>query len=366
MAIFQIPVAVATNLETIMLCRFIAGFLGSAPLAIVGGLLADIWDPINRGVAIVAFAAATFIGPVIGPIIGGFMTQSYLGWRWTAWMTLIMAALFCTIGLFVIPETYGPLILSNRAARLRYETQNWALRSARDEQKADFKDIVNRYLLRPFTMLSQEPILVAVTLYMGLIYGILYLFFEAYPISFQEQRGFNLGVGALPFIGIIIGVAFGSLFIIVLTKTRFKRKFLKDGRVEPEERLLPMIVGSVLMPIGLFWFAWTSSPHISWVPQALAGIPIGAGILMIFIQGLNYIIDVYLMHANSAIAANTFVRSFAGAGFPLFADPMFHNLGVPWATSLLGFLCVAMVPVPVLFLIYGKKIRQLSKFSPTA
>ena len=365
MAIFQIPVAVATNLETIMLCRFLGGFLGSAPLAIVGGLLADIWDPVNRGVAIVAFAAATFIGPVIGPIMGGFITQSYLGWRWTAWMTLIMAALFGVIGFFVIPETYGPLILSNRAAHLRFTTQNWALRSKRDEQEVNLNDIVNRYLLRPFTMLVREPILVMITLYMGLVYGILYLFFEAYPISFQEQRGWNDGVGALPFIGIIIGVALGSLFITILTKTRFKRKFLKDGYVEPEERLLPMIVGSVLMPVGLFWFAWTSNPNITWVPQALAGIPIGGGILMIFIQGLNYIIDVYLMHANSAIAANTLVRSFAGAGFPLFAGPMFHNLGVPWATSLLGFLCVVMVPVPILFLIYGKRIRKLSKFSPT-
>lgn len=129
---------------------------------------------------------------------------------------------------------------------------------------------------------------------------------------------------------------------------------------------------------------WTSNPHITWVPQVLAGIPIGAGILMIFMQGLNvraffrahfavirwlisdqYIIDVYLMHANSAIAANTLIRSIAGAGFPLFATYMYHNLGVPWATSLLGFLTTALFPVPVLFFIYGKKIRGLSKFSPT-
>lgn len=87
---------------------------------------------------------------------------------------------------------------------------------------------------------------------------------------------------------------------------------------------------------------------------------------MIFLQGLNYIIDVYLMHANSAIAANTFLRSFAGAGFPLFATAMFHTLGVDWATSLLGFLTVAMFPVPILFYIYGEKIRAMSHYSPTA
>ena len=85
---------------------------------------------------------------------------------------------------------------------------------------------------------------------------------------------------------------------------------------------------------------------------------------MIFLQGLNYIIDVYKMHANSAIAANSLLRSFAGGGFPLFARPMYLNLGVPWATSLLAFLCVALVPVPVLFFIYGKKLRSMSRFSP--
>jgi hypothetical protein len=85
---------------------------------------------------------------------------------------------------------------------------------------------------------------------------------------------------------------------------------------------------------------------------------------MIFIQGLTYIVDVYMMHANSAIAANTFFRSLAGAGFPLFASAMFHNLGVPWATSLLGFLCIALIPVPICFFIWGKQLRALSKFSP--
>jgi MFS transporter, DHA1 family, multidrug resistance protein len=80
--------------------------------------------------------------------------------------------------------------------------------------------------------------------------------------------------------------------------------------------------------------------------------------------GINYIIDVYLMHANSALAGNTFVRSALAAGFPLFATAMYHTLGVAWASSLLGFLTAALAPVPYLFFIYGAKIRKLSKFSP--
>lgn len=168
-AIFQIPVAVAQNVETIMLCRFLGGTFGSAPLAVVGGALADIWDPVHRGIAISVFSAATFIGPVLGPIVGGFVTMSYLGWRWTAWITLIMAALFGSIGFFVIPETFAPVLLRRRARQLRYETKNWALHAKIEESPVNFGVIVQKYLVRPFVMLVQEPILVLITIYISLV-----------------------------------------------------------------------------------------------------------------------------------------------------------------------------------------------------
>jgi DHA1 family multidrug resistance protein-like MFS transporter len=276
-----------------------------------------------------------------------------------------MASFFGTVGLFLIPESSHSKILQNRAKRIRFETKNWAVHSAADEKQIDLNSLIRTYFFKPFLMLALEPILLLVSFYLALIYGILYLFFEAYPISFQEERGWNQGVGALPFIGILIGVLIGSITIVITTKTRFARKLKKHGKVIPEERLPPMILGAFILPIGLFWFAWTSSPHITWVPQVMSGIFIGWGILMIFLQGLSYIIDVYMWNANSAIAANTILRSLAGGGFPMFATAMYHTLGVAWATSLLGFLCIAMIPAPILFFIYGNKIRKMSKFSPS-
>jgi len=217
-AIFQIPVAVAQNVETIMLCRFIGGFAASAPLAVVAGALADIWGPLDRAYAICVFAASAFSGPVAGPIIGGFVTESYLGWRWTQWLTLIMAALFGGIGLFIIEETSAARILQIRAKKLRFETKNWALHAKADEKQITVRTILTVYLIRPFVMLGQEPILACITAYMSVLYGILYLLFEAvristtrglllwlasliwrqYPIEFHEIRGWSLGVSALP------------------------------------------------------------------------------------------------------------------------------------------------------------------------
>lgn len=194
---------------------------------------------------------------------------------------MIIGAFFGLIGLFVYPESYAPVLLQRRAKKLRYETRNWALHAQADENQVDFRQLAQKYILRPFAMLFLEPILLLVTLYMGFIYGILYLFFEVYPISFQEERMWNAGVGALPFLSISVGVVLGGLLITYTTKTRFARKLKEHGKVIPEERLIPMIIGGAVFPAGLFWFAWTSNPNILWVPQVLAGIPIGMGILVI-------------------------------------------------------------------------------------
>ncbi|KAL8828576.1 MAG: hypothetical protein Q9191_002513 [Dirinaria sp. TL-2023a] len=366
-AIFQIPVAVARNIETIMLFRFLQGVFGASAIAVIGGALADIWGPVERGFALGLFSGATFIGPVTGPIAGGFIVMNHnMGWRWTSWMTLILALVFWTLAFLVCSESYAPVLLQRKASELRFQTKNWALHAPAEEQRIDLQSIARRYLLRPLAMTVTEPILILMTLYMSFIYGVIYLFFEAYPIAFQEERGWNLGVGALPFLGLMLGVIVGVAIVVYTSQTRFKRKMIANGgKPIPEERLIPMILGAFLLPIGLFWFAWTSNPHVHWAPQVIAGIPIGAGIQMIFLQGMSYLIDVYLMYANSALAANTLVRSIAGSGFPMFAAAMYKRLGVDWATSLLGFLAVAFLPCPILFYIFGKKIRGWSKYSPT-
>lgn len=175
--LLQIPVALAQDAHSVLVFRFLSGVASAASPAIVGGYLADFLAPIDRGVAVAVFAAMTLIGPEIGAIMGAVLVQSHLGWRWTAWISLIFGAVFSIFGFFILPETYLPVLEQRRAQRLRRENKQWALHSRMDETSISFKDFAVRYLTRPMVMLCLEPILSLMTLYVSFVFGLVYLLF---------------------------------------------------------------------------------------------------------------------------------------------------------------------------------------------
>ncbi|QSZ33686.1 hypothetical protein DSL72_005257 [Monilinia vaccinii-corymbosi] len=363
---FIFAAATAKDLQTLMLSRFFAGVFASCPLTVTGGAFVDMFGNETRGVAIAAFSAMVFIGPFISPVAGAFITESHLGWRWTHYITGIMGAVSFVLDIFFLEETYAKTLLQSRAAKLRKETGNFAIHHISEEEIISFDDLIRKHLLLPFKLLFGEPIVFLLTIYTSFIYGIMYLFLEAYPIVFAEYRGIDPAMGTLPYLGMIAGVLLGC-GIVIAFEPRYNRKLKANNGIPiPEERLVPMMVGASLFPIGLFWFAWTGNdPSIHWIAPTMSGIFSGIGIITIFLQALNYLVDSYLFVAASTIAANTFLRSLFGAGFPLFATAMFNNLGVDWAGSLLGFLAVAFLPIPFLFYKYGERLRKLSRHAPT-
>lgn len=307
-----------------------------------------------------------FTGPLLAPFIGGFIVESYLGWRWTEWLVAIMGAASFIGNLFFLEETYPPIILVEKAAELRRRTKNWGIHAKQDEIELDFRELITKNFSRPMRLLFTEPIVLLLSIYMSFIYGLLYLFLTAYPIVFQEIHGMSGGIGGLPYFGMIAGMLCAGIYI-VLTNPSYNRKLAANNDVPiPEWRLPPVMIGGVAFAIGLFWFGWSGyRADIHWIAPTLSGLMTGFGLLCIFLQSLNYLVDAYLMFAASAIAANTFLRSLAGAGFPLFSQYMFKALGVNWAGTLLGCVALVLVPIPVCFYIYGRKIREHSSFAPT-
>lgn len=178
------------------------------------------------------------------------------------------------------------------------------------------------------------------------------------PIVFGVGRGWSEGLTGLSFLGILVGILF-SMIAMFPIYFQYKRKaLLIVGRVPPEARLPATFVGAILLPVGLFWFAWTNSPSMHWIVPIAAGIPFGYGMVTVFLPILNYLIDAYTIYAASVLAANASLRSTFGAAFPLFTNPMYENLGIHWASSVPAFLAVACVPLPFLFYRYGAEIRK--------
>ncbi|MDI1487818.1 MAG: hypothetical protein OHK93_007091 [Ramalina farinacea] len=315
-AVFSFATAAAKDIQTIIITRFFAGFFGSAPVTNTGGVLGDIWAPTQRGTAIVGYAFAVVGGPVLGPIVGGAVTQSYLGWRWTEYLTGILMMTFLILDVLILDESHPSRLLVFKARRLRFQTGNWALHAAFEEWDVSLKEMAIKFGVRPFQMLL-TPICFLVALYASFVYGILYANLAAFPIEFQEERGWNLLVGALPFLALLIGILIGGAANVV-NQSYYNRRFAANGnKAVPEARLPPMMIGSFFFAGGLFLFGWTSSKSIPWIAPCIGAVLMGFGFFTIFQSALNYLIDTFQKYAASAIAANTFLRSCFAASFPL-------------------------------------------------
>ncbi|KAE8445764.1 hypothetical protein EG329_012822 [Mollisiaceae sp. DMI_Dod_QoI] len=365
LAIFNAVAAASQNIQTLLILRFLAGTIGSSPLTNAGGVIADLFDAKERGIALSVFAAAPFLGPALGPICGGFLGQA-AGWRWVQGLMGITSAILWLIGALV-PETYAPVLLRLRAQRLSTLTGK-IYKTKKDIQDGpvSLKHAYSIALLRPWLLLFFEPIVLALTIYMAIINGTLYMLFAAFPIVFQEGRGWNQGVGGLAFLGVMIGML--SAVVYSTWDDRRYRRIVdqSNGSAPPEVRLPPGLVGSIALPVGMFWFAWTNSPSIHWMVSILAGVPFGFGMLVVFLSVLNYLIDAYTIYAASVLAANSVFRSMFGAIFPLFTTYMYHNLGIHWASSIPAFLALGCIPFPFLFYKYGAQIRSRCKYAAEA
>ncbi|KAL2856457.1 major facilitator superfamily domain-containing protein [Aspergillus pseudoustus] len=349
--LLQIGCALAPNIAAMIVFRFLAGFLGSPAVTNSGGSITDIWSPGSRSVPLALFSAASFLGPVIAPTVGGFICQ-YTTWRWTFWLVLIMSSV-CYISLVIfVPETYAPKLLADKQRRIT--------RSPPTDQPP-LSPLLRTTLTRPVNMLFTEPILFLLSLYMAFVFGILYLDFTAYPIIYRDTRNWSPGTAGLSFLGICTGMTIATLISPYINRIH-KHYTAKLGGAYPETRLPHLLLVSWLIPASLFWFAWTSTPPTHWLAGIAAGAPFGFALILLFLGITSYLTDCYGVFGASALAANAVFRATFGAVFPLFANRMYGALGVPWATSLLGFLGLLLAPLPWVFWRFGPAIRARSRY----
>ena len=354
----------APNIASVLIFRFLTATFGAAPLTNTGGVIADMFQSSERGFALSIFSAAPFLGPTLGPVIGGVVTMT-VGWRGVQEVCCIFAGIIWISLTLVLPETYGPRILQTTARRLSKETGKTYI-SVLDKERKGSKSashIFGKALGRPWVMLLYEPIVLVSCIYMAILYGTLYMFFPAFPIVYQELRGWNAGVGSLPFLGLAIGMLLGLLYVILDDKYRYQK--LGDAAT-PESRLPPTMIGAIALPIGLFGFAFTNSPSIHWAASVILSAPFAFGMVLVFISLFNYQLDSYVIYAASVLAAGAILRALAGGAFPLFTTQLYNGAGIHWASALPGFLTAACLPFPFVIYKYGEASRRKCKMAAEA
>ncbi|TVY91629.1 Caffeine resistance protein [Lachnellula willkommii] len=358
--IFQLAVGFAPNAPVFFVFRWVTGFLGSPCLSNGGGTVNDMYTPLMVPYLICIWSSAGVCGPVFGPIIGGYVAPA-MGWRWTIWVFTWLNCLVLILLFFLSPETSAANILYNRAKRLRKATGDSRLKS-QSELDAEHHTTKDTWILlsRAFILTFTEPIIFLMNLYAGLLYGLLFLWFESFPIVFGGIYGFSIGSQGLVFLGIFIFAVFSMFSYLLWIKVKLVRK-ITDGNFKPEMVLPPMFVGGFALPICMFWFGWSSRSSIHWIMPIIGSGFFSIGVVTLFNSLFTYLGLTFTAYAGSVFAGATLFRACFGASFPLFARALFNKLGVAPGNSLLGGLAILFVPVPYLFYFYGERIRGWSK-----
>ncbi|KAK5626218.1 hypothetical protein RRF57_001933 [Xylaria bambusicola] len=355
----------ANSFATLAILRFFAGAFGSSCLTNAGATIADMFDANERGRMLAIFLAAPLLGPSLGPIVGSYLGEA-AGWRWVHGFFALFTGTITILNLVFVPETYAPILLSKRAAKLSSIKGKVYVARTSLGQKKKLGEQFKITFSRPWALLFREPIVLLISIVMSIIYGILYMLFPLVPFIFESQHNWSPETSELAFLGVTVGMLIGVFHSIYNNKYYVLLAIKHGGIPPPEVRLKIALPASVIFPAGLFLFAWTNGAGIHWIVPIIAMAIFSYGLVVIFLSLTNYLIDTYVVFAASVFAGNTVLRSIFGAVFPLFTTPLLHNLGIHWASSIPAFLGIFCLPFPLFFYLYGSRIRRKGKYATQA
>lgn len=356
--LFNIGTAESQSLNMLVAFRFLSG-LAVASSTLNSCIVGDMFKQEERGRAISFMAMSPFIAPVLGPTIGGFLSNAK-GWRWTSWFIVIVVGAFEVIFLVVFRETYKVKILERKAAKLRRQTGNPNLQSAY-ALSISGPSLLFLSITRPFKLLFLSPVVFLVSLCGGLAYGCFYVIVTSVSQIFEQIYHFGQGPVGLSFLGLGFGMGFSVIFCSMTLDWYLNRKSLY-GDIKPEYRLPPMVVGCVVLPLGMFIFAWTVQLHVHWIFPILSTSVIGFGLVATTLAISTYLVDSFGIYVASAVATATMLRNIMATFFPLAGPSLYAKVGYGWGDTILAFVTLTFAPIPLILMKYGEGLRQKSRF----
>ncbi|KAF2727128.1 MFS general substrate transporter [Polyplosphaeria fusca] len=365
--VISFPTAVTEGFGSFIALRFLQGLFGSPAVANAGASFSDVYSIIYVGYPLSWWCYFAWAGPATGPVIAGFAVQAE-NWHWPMWELVWMSGPMLLVMIILLPETSSSNILLRRAQRLRKLTGNDNLQSQSeiDQRHLTASGIFVDAIIKPVEIVIKDPAVLFVNAYTSLFYGIYFTFFEVFPLVFPPYYGFNLGQTGLAFLACEVGASIGLLGYFAYLHFYMIPLNLKHGLQSPERWLMSGLVGSVMLSVGLFIFAWTARADIHFLVPLVGVVIFAAGTMPIFQAIFVWLPLTYPKYAASLFAGNDLSRASMAAGSVMFARPLFINVGVDKGVTLLGGLSVGGIFGMAAIIYWGAGLRAKSKFANKA
>ncbi|KAG1738888.1 major facilitator superfamily domain-containing protein [Suillus paluster] len=334
----EIMVALSPNIQTVILGRLLGGAFGSTGATLVGGSIADIWGPHERGQPMAFFSLACVAAIGLGPVIAGVIeADPRLGWRWIQWIHVMFSGAYFISVVLLMKETRATIVLTRLARKKRKETGDARYQAKAEIEKQSLMTLIKISCTRPIYLLLTEPLVQSFSLWIGFTWGVVFALVESVSPDFQAVYGFDIQNTGFIFSTITLG-SFIGYFANIYQEKLYQKHY---PRKRQEARLYLPCAAAILLPIGMFIYAWTVRPDIHWIVPAIG--------LTVFMSGAFVI---FMVTGNLAVAI-----------FPLFTTQMFARLTHKWSLTLFGCIGAALVPIPWVLFFYGSRIRARSRVS---
>ncbi|KAJ2929472.1 hypothetical protein H1R20_g7617, partial [Candolleomyces eurysporus] len=371
--LMYVMVAEANNIHTVQIARFLQGAFGSTGATMVGGTVADIWGPEDRGLPMSFFTLVAVGANGLGPVFAGWIEHNpNLEWKWIQWVQMIICGVFILLLPFM-GETRSSIILTKMARDLRKKTGDKRYRARVEDERGSLLSLIWVSCTRPFYLLFTEPIVGSFSLWIGFAWGVLFVMVESIASVFQDLHGFNIGQVGTVFLT-VVSVPKSPIYV-ASSFTHFNRSigcflgFFANLYQEQlykrgvEARLYLACVAGVLFPVGMLIYAWSCFPWVHWIALAIGITIFTWSTYIIYLSVFSYLADCYGPFASSALAGQSLARNLGGTVFPLFTHQMYEALTYKWANFLFACIAILLAPIPFVLFFYGPEIRKRSKFS---
>lgn len=315
--------------------------------------MADMYGEKDRGKSLAMVTLLPFLGPALGPIVGGLVTE-LVNWPWIFWIMSAFNAVILTLGVFVIRETYTPVLLRRKAVAEGTGTTATRLSTAQ----------IRKQLLKPIQILIRRPVIWVNSLSATISFGSYALMLTSYATLWIKKYNQSELVSSLHYIAIAVGSTVsgqvGGHIMDAIYRSLSNRS--AHGKGKPEFRIPYMVLGQILMPVGLLLYGWAAEYRLPWAVVDLGVVLFTIGSFVTGASNVAYQVGEFGKYSASAGAASRSVSYLLAFVFPIFAPLMYDDLGYGWGNCTLALATLVLgLPICWGLWFFGERLRAVGK-----